>query len=82
MKKETKLLAATCGLPVLRDLLEDLVEDKSLRYEAKKHANNVINSIDRFSQFLMKGAEREANEQEIDFELWFRNSLQSLEVED
>ena len=82
MKKETKLLAATFCLPVLRDFLEDLTEDKTLRFEAKKKANDVINSIDRFSKYLMQGAEREAAEQEIDLELWFRNSLASLEEEE
>ena len=40
MQKETKLLSTIFCLPVLRDFLEDLTEDKTLRFEAKKHAND------------------------------------------
>jgi len=81
LKSETKLLSNTICLPVLRDFLEDCVEDGTLRYEAKKHANDVIRSIDRFSKFLMQGVESETAGQAIDLELWFRNELKKLETD-
>ena len=81
MKKETKLLAVTVCLPVLRDFLEDLGEDKTFRYEAKKHANEVIRSIDRFSTYMMRGVEKETGEQAVNLELWYRDKLKELEVD-
>ena len=75
MTSQTKLLANTICLPVLRDFLEDCVEDKSLVQEAKQRANEVIRSIDRFSKFLMEGVDRETADDTVNFEMWFRNEI-------
>ena len=79
MKKETKLLSTIFCLPVMRDFLEDLVDDKTLRQEAKKHANEVIRAIDRYSKYMMRDNDQETGEQAIDLELWFRQTLKQLE---
>ena len=79
MKKETKLLSTVFCLPVMRDFLEDLVDDKTLRQEAKKHANEVIRAIDRYSKYMMRDNDQETGEQAIDLELWFRQTLKQLE---
>jgi hypothetical protein len=79
MKKETKLLSTIFCLPVLRDFLEDLTEDKTLRFEAKKHANDVIRAIDRYSKYMMRDNDQETGEQAVDLELWFRQTLKQLE---
>ena len=79
MKKESKLLSTVFCLPVMRDFLEDLVDDKTLRQEAKKHANEVIRAIDRYSKYMMSDNDQETGEQAIDLELWFRQTLKQLE---
>jgi len=79
LKKETKLLSTVFCLPVMRDFLEDLVDDKTLRQEAKKHANEVIRAIDRYSKYMMRDNDQETGEQAIDLELWFRQTLKQLE---
>tara|TARA_B110000285_G_scaffold213001_1_gene256989 strand:+ start:884 stop:1129 length:246 start_codon:yes stop_codon:yes gene_type:complete len=79
MKKESKLLSTVFCLPVMRDFLEDLVDDKTLRQEAKKHANEVIRAIDRYSKYMMRDNDQETGEQAIDLELWFRQTLKQLE---
>tara|TARA_R110000868_G_scaffold22513_1_gene92406 strand:+ start:128 stop:376 length:249 start_codon:yes stop_codon:yes gene_type:complete len=79
LKKESKLLSTVFCLPVMRDFLEDLVDDKTLRQEAKKHANEVIRAIDRYSKYMMRDNDQETGEQAIDLELWFRQTLKQLE---
>lgn len=79
MKNETKMIANTICLPVLRDLLEDCVDNGTLRFEAKKRANEVIRSIDNFSKFLMQGIESKTANQAVELEIWFRNELKKLE---
>ena len=79
MTKETKLLSTVFCLPVMRDFLEDLVDDKTLRQEAKKHANEVIRAIDRYSKYMMRDNDQETGNQAVDLELWFRQTLKQLE---
>jgi len=79
MTKETKLLSTVFCLPVLRDFLEDLTDDKTLRQEAKKHANEVIRAIDRYSKYMMRDNDQETGNQAVDLELWFRQTLKQLE---
>lgn len=79
LKKESKLLSTVFCLPVMRDFLEDLVDDHTLRQEAKKHANEVIRAIDRYSKYMMRDNDQETGEQAIDLELWFRQTLKQLE---
>ena len=79
LKKESKLLSTVFCLPVMRDFLEDLVDDKTLRQEAKKHANEIIRAIDRYSKYMMRDNDQETGEQAIDLELWFRQTLKQLE---
>ena len=81
MKKETKLLSTIFCLPVMRDFLEDLAEDKTLRFEAKKHANDVIKSIDRYSKYMMRDNDAETGNQAVNLELWFRETLKQLELD-
>ena len=79
MKQETKILSVIGCLPVLRDFTEDLIEDKALRYEAKKHGNEIIRSIDRFLRFVSKDIDKTAAYEQNDLELWFRDKLKELE---
>ena len=75
MTKESKLLSTVFCLPVLRDFLEDCVDDKSLRHEAKKHANELIRSIEKYSKYMLRDCDKETAEQTIELELWFRQTL-------
>ena len=79
MTSETKLLAVTVCLPVLHDLLIDGKKDGSIRYEASRRATAVIDAIDNFSSYMMKGIDKETANDAVDMELWFRQQLQKFE---
>lgn len=78
MTTEQKLLFSVGILPALRDFLEDSIEDKALRFEAKQRATKVINAIDSFTDFIFKGMDIEAGEQQVIIQNWFLNECNNL----
>ena len=75
MKEETKLLAVVGVLPVIADLIEDLVDTGRFKRDAKVHVNNLVAHIRRLDTKIMSGADVDVVEQQIDVQRAFRQWL-------
>jgi len=72
MNNETKITAIVCVLPVLADLIEDLIEANIYRNNVKLANKNLVAQIRRLDKLIMDSAPNEDNEQQVDAQLSFR----------
>lgn len=73
MTNNGKLLASIALAPIVADFLED-AELKGL---AKMKANQLINQIRAFDNFILTGASKESIEQQIDIQRAFRQWIET-----
>jgi hypothetical protein len=72
MTNEHKLITSISVLPVLADFLEDLNDDKVFKTEVKMLAQNLIAQIRKFDERVMKNADIQATEEQINIQRQFR----------
>jgi hypothetical protein len=82
MTKEQKLVALCAFLPVMRDFMEDLNDQKVFRQGLKNKANILLQEIDKVDREILRidegNAEQIWNEQvnlQIAFRQWIEESI-------
>ena len=73
MNNETKITAIVCVLPVIADLIEDLIEANVYKNNVKLANKNLVAQIRRLDQLIMDKAPNEDNVQQVDAQISFRN---------
>jgi len=73
MNNETKITAIVCVLPVIADLIEDLIEANVYKNNVKLANKNLVAQIRRLDQLIMDKAPNEDNIQQVDAQISFRN---------
>jgi len=77
MNNETKLIASLSTLPVIADLLEDLIDENQFNYQIKVQVNNLISQIRRLDERLMNMANQDAIDQQISIQIAFRQWIKT-----
>jgi len=72
MNNETKITAIVCVLPVIADLIEDLIEANVYKNNVKLANKNLVAQIRRLDQLIMDKAPNEDNVQQVDAQISFR----------
>jgi hypothetical protein len=77
MNNEIKLIISLSIMPVIGDLLEDLIDENQFNYQTKVQINNLITNIRRIDKKMMDTATCEAIEQQISIQLAFRQWIKN-----
>jgi predicted urease superfamily metal-dependent hydrolase len=81
MKKEKKLVALTCFLPVLADFIEDLNNQYVFKQSLKRKANILAEEIQRVDRDILRIDNENAAkiyDEQIELQILFRNWINEV----
>ena len=71
-----KITAVFALMPVFADFMQDLEEKGFFTSDVRqKHTKNLIYKIRKFDEFLINSAPKEATDNQVDIQRWFRNAI-------
>ena len=81
MKKEKKLVALTCFLPVLADFIEDLNDQYVFKQTLKRKANILAEEIEKVDRDILRIDGENAGkifDEQIQLQILFRNWIEEV----
>lgn len=77
-----KLLTINSIPAVIGDFIEDCIEDGLIRFEAKKHFNDLLKQIRKTDTFMTKGIDLKTADEQAMIQQWFRQQIkQQIDIE-